>query len=68
MVVIPGTLEREAELPLQDCARYTRELYRNTRTTMGGRRLFIDVTDADILRDTLRLIDLWLSGRISPPQ
>lgn len=68
MVVIPSTLEPEAELLLQDCARYTRELYRNTRTAMGGRWLFIDVTDADILRDTLRLIDLRLSGRISPPQ
>ncbi|MGE4549635.1 MAG: DUF3788 domain-containing protein [Intestinibacillus sp.] len=68
MVVMPRALESAAELLLPDCTRYVRELYRNTRISMGGRWLFIDVTDAGILYDALRLIDLRLTGRIPPPQ
>ena len=63
MVVIADTLQMEAELLLTDCTRYTRELYQNTKSGMGGRWLFIDVTNEDVLQDALRLIALRLSAR-----
>lgn len=63
MVVIPAVLQTEAEQLLEDCTRYTRELYHNTKPGMGGRWLFMDVINEDILEDALRLIHLRLCGR-----
>lgn len=62
MVVIGDALQPEAEALLAGCTRYARELYQNTKSGMGGRWLFIDVTDADVLRDTLRLIALRMGA------
>lgn len=63
MVVVSDRVQNEAEFLLLDADPYTRELYRNTPSGMGGRWLMIDVSGEAILRDTLRLIVLRTSAK-----
>ncbi len=56
LVVIGAKEEPEAELMMPHATQYVRELYERTPFSCGGRWLMLQVTDGDILEDTLRLI------------
>ncbi len=58
MLVIGDKKLPDAELIMNSCGTYMRELFRDTSQSQGGKWLFIDVTSDIILQDTLRLISL----------
>lgn len=58
MVVVGERVLPEAELLVTACDPYTQELFRNTKVSMGGKWLYIDVKSEPVLRDTLRFISL----------
>ena len=58
-LVSVGTAEAtEAEMILNTCTEYLRELYGRAKPFNGSRWLMVDVTDAAILEDAKRLIAL----------
>lgn len=56
MVSIGSREAVEAEMLLEACTRYVKELYHNAGCLNGSRWLMIDVTDGDILTDVMELI------------
>lgn len=62
MVVVGERVLPEAELLVTACDPYTQELFRNTKVSMGGKWLYIDVKSEPVLRDTLRFISLRAAG------
>ena len=63
MVVVGERVLPEAELLVTACDPYTQELFRNTKVSMGGKWLYIDVKSEPVLRDTLRFISLRAAGK-----
>ena len=63
MVVVGERVLPEAELLVIACDPYTQELFRNTKVSMGGKWLYIDVKSEPVLRDTLRFISLRAAGK-----
>lgn len=64
LVVIGAREEAEADLLIPLCSGYTRELYRGTAFSAGGRWLMMSVTDEKILEDAKNLIKI----RVKPKQ
>lgn len=64
LVVIGAKENAEAELFIPFCCDYIKDLYHQTIFSAGGRWLMIHVTDANILEDTKKLIQL----RVKPKQ
>ncbi len=58
LVVVGAKESTEAELLMPFCTDYVQELFARTRFSAGGKWLMIDVTDADILEDVKRLIEI----------
>lgn len=56
LVCIGGAESVEAELLLNTCTDYVRELYSNVKPFNGARWLMIGVTNADVLADVKMLI------------
>ena len=63
LVSLGGKEAEEAELLLDGCTEYVRDLYRRTKPFNGARWLMIDVTSADILEDAERLIALRANSK-----
>lgn len=58
LVVIGAKEQTEAELRLAAYTDYTRQLWQNTPFVLGGRWLMMKITDENILKDTIDLIQL----------
>ena len=58
LVVIGDKEMTAAELMMDSCCEYTRNLFANTRYSCGGRWLMMNVTDQSILEDVKNLISL----------
>ncbi|WP_312636180.1 DUF3788 domain-containing protein [Oscillibacter sp.] len=58
LVVIGAREQTEAELTMPLCEKYTQSLFFNTAFSAGGRWLMMNVTDAGILEDVKRLIQI----------
>ena len=58
LVSVGAAEAEEAELALPTCTDYLKALYSAVKPFNGARWLMVNVTDADILRDTERLIAL----------
>ena len=63
LVVVNGKMEPEAEILIQECCAYLRDLFEKTSSSCGGRWLMIEVKDQNTLEDTLKLIKLRVITR-----
>ena len=64
LVTIGAKEATQAELLLQTCTDYIRELYTRTKTFNGARWLMIRITDAQVLADVKQFIRL----RVAPKE